>query len=64
VRRQHRAPLVITEPRRAARVEQRIVGAALLIAGVLWSGLAEPQWLGWAGAGVGLAVLVLAPRRG
>jgi ubiquinone biosynthesis protein len=63
VRRLHRAPLVVAEPRRAARLEQLVVGAALLIAGVLWTGLAEPQWLGWAGAGVGLAVLVLAPRR-
>jgi len=64
VRRQHRAPLVVAEPRRAARVEQLVVGAALLIAGVLWSGLAEPEWLGWIGAGLGLAVLVFAPRRG
>jgi ubiquinone biosynthesis protein len=64
VRRQRRAPIVVAEPRRGARVERLVVGAALLIAGVLWSGLAQPQWLGWVGAGVGLAVLVLAPRRG
>jgi len=64
VRRLRRAPLVVAEPRRAARLEPLVVGAALLIAGVLWSGLAEPEWLGWAGAGIGLAVLVLAPRRG
>jgi hypothetical protein len=30
---------------------------------VLWSGLAEPPWLGWTAAGIGLAVLVLAPLR-
>jgi len=64
VRRLHRAPPAGAEPRRMARLEQLVVGAALLIAGVLWSGLAEPEWLGWIGAGVGLAVLVLAPRRG
>ncbi len=63
VRRQHRAHVVVAEPRRMARLEQLVVGAALLIAGVLWSGLAEPAWLGWAAAGIGLVVLVLAPRR-
>jgi hypothetical protein len=63
VKRQRRAPLVVAEPRRVARLEQLVVGAALLIAGVLWTGLAEPQWIGWIGAGIGLAVLVLAPRR-
>jgi hypothetical protein len=63
VKRQRRAPMIVAESRRLARVEQLVVGAALLIAGVLWSGLAEPQWIGWVGAGVGLAVLVLAPRR-
>jgi ubiquinone biosynthesis protein len=63
VRRQHRAPPAGAEPRRMARLEQLVVGAALLIAGVLWSGLAEPPWLGWTAAGIGLAVLVLAPLR-
>jgi ubiquinone biosynthesis protein len=63
-RRRERTPVIIAERRRTARLEQLVVGAALLIAGVLWSGLAEPEWLGWAGAGMGLAVLVLAPRRG
>jgi ubiquinone biosynthesis protein len=63
VKRQRRAPVIVAEPRRGARLEQLVVGAALLIAGVLWSGLAEPQWIGWVGAGIGLAVLVLAPRR-
>jgi hypothetical protein len=64
VKRQRRAPVIVAEPRRGARLEQLIVGAALLIAGVLWSGLASPPWIGWIGAGVGLAVLVFAPRRG
>ena len=58
--RQQRAPL---ERRRQTRLEQLVVGAALLIAGALWTGLAEPMWLGWAGGAVGLAVLVFAPRR-
>ena len=64
VKRQRRAPLVVADTRRGARLEQLVIGAALLIAGVLWSGLAEPQWIGWVGAGIGLAVLVFAPRRG
>jgi ubiquinone biosynthesis protein len=63
VRRLRRAP-VVAESRRGARLEQLVVGAALLIAGVLWSGLASPPWIGWIGAGLGLAVLVFAPRRG
>jgi ubiquinone biosynthesis protein len=64
VRRQQRAPAFATERRRATRLEQLVIGAALLIAGVLWTGLASPAWLGWAGAALGLAVLVFAPRRG
>jgi hypothetical protein len=55
--------VITAEPRRAARLEQLVVGAALLIAGVLWSGLAHPEWIGWVGAGIGLAVLVFAPAR-
>jgi len=49
--------------RRATRLEQLVLGGMLLIAGVLWTGLGEPTWLGWAGAAVGLAVLAFAPRR-
>ena len=64
VRRRERAPAIVIEPRRAVRVERLVVGAVLLIAGVLWSGLAEPAWMGWVGAVLGLAVLALAPRRG
>src|SRR6185503_4974597 len=49
--------------RRATRLEQLVLGGMLLIAGVLWTGLGSPTWLGWAGAAVGLAVLAFAPRR-
>jgi ubiquinone biosynthesis protein len=64
VRRQQRTPVFVTASRRATtRLEALVIGAALLIAGVLWSGLASPAWLGWAGAAVGLVVLVFAPRR-
>jgi ubiquinone biosynthesis protein len=62
VRRRERAPAVVVEPRRGVYVERLVVGAVLLIAGVLWSGLAEPKWLGWAGAALGLLVLVSASR--
>jgi ubiquinone biosynthesis protein len=61
VRRLRRAPVVVE--RRGARLEQLVAGAAILIAGVLWSGLVSPPWIGWIGAGVGLGVLLLAPRR-
>jgi ubiquinone biosynthesis protein len=65
VRRRERTPLVVTEPRPAARLEQLVIGAALLLAGVLWTGLqASPPWIGWAGAAAGLALLLLGPRRG
>jgi len=64
-RRLQRAPVYVTPPRRATtRLDGLISGAALLIAGVLWSGLASPPWLGWAGAAVGLLILMFAPRRG
>jgi ubiquinone biosynthesis protein len=52
------------ERKRATRLEQLVLGGALLIAGVLWTGLAQPAWIGWIGAALGLAVLLLAPRRG
>ena len=64
-RRQQRAPWSADERRRPnARLEQLVIGGALLIAGVLWTGLASPPWLGWAGAVIGLGVLAFAPRRG
>jgi ubiquinone biosynthesis protein len=34
-----------------------LAGAALLIAGTLWAGLAQPTWLGWVGAAAGLVLL-------
>jgi ubiquinone biosynthesis protein len=49
--------------RPAAGVERVLAGAALLIAGVLWSGLAEPEWLGWIGALIGLLMLLSQYRR-
>jgi ubiquinone biosynthesis protein len=61
-RRERAATAALVEARRAVRVERLVIGAALLIAGVLWSGLAEPEWLGWAGAALGLVVLVSAAR--
>jgi ubiquinone biosynthesis protein len=62
-KRRDRAPSA-AEPRRdGGRLERAVIGAGLLIAGVLWSALAVPEWLGWAGAAVGLVVLALAARR-
>jgi hypothetical protein len=47
-------------PRRDAR---SFAGAALLLAGTIWSsGLAEPVALGWVAAGVGLVLLVMGIR--
>ncbi|HEY5568825.1 MAG TPA: ubiquinone biosynthesis regulatory protein kinase UbiB [Gammaproteobacteria bacterium] len=37
-----------------------ITGAALTLSGALWSGVAEPAWIGWLAAGVGLGVLLRA----
>jgi hypothetical protein len=47
---------------RARRLERTIVGVSLLLAGVIWSGLSEPQWIGWVGAAAGLLLLALARR--
>jgi ubiquinone biosynthesis protein len=47
---------------RAPRLERAIAGAALLIAGVVWSGLSEPQWLGWLASAAGLLLLALGRR--
>jgi ubiquinone biosynthesis protein len=57
------APAANEAPRGAGRLEQVVAGAALLIAGVLAIALVTPAWLGWAGAGAGLAVLAFAVRR-
>jgi ubiquinone biosynthesis protein len=47
---------------RAPRLERTIAGAALVIAGVIWSGLSEPQWIGWVASAIGLVLLVLGRR--
>ncbi len=47
---------------RARRLERTIAGASLLVAGVVWSGLSEPQWIGWVASAAGL-LLLLAARR-
>jgi ubiquinone biosynthesis protein len=54
------------ENRAKARREARLfAGAALLVAGTLWSGLAaEPVALGWIAAGAGLVLLVIGVRAG
>jgi ubiquinone biosynthesis protein len=44
--------------RPSARLERVVCGAALLIAGVLWAGLAEPAWIGWIAAVAGLLVMI------
>jgi ubiquinone biosynthesis protein len=53
----NRAVLVPVLQPRELRTERAIAGAALLIAGGLWSALAEPHWLGWAAAALGLVLL-------
>ncbi|HVY65101.1 MAG TPA: ubiquinone biosynthesis regulatory protein kinase UbiB [Gammaproteobacteria bacterium] len=62
--RRQRAPGAQGDRRRATRLEQLVQGGALLIAGVLWTGLGSPTWLGWVAAALGLVVLAFAPRRG
>ena len=64
-RRRQRAPSPQADDKRrgAARLELAVAGAALLIAGVLFGGLANPAWLGWTGAAVGLVLLAFAVRR-
>lgn len=47
---------------RASRLERTIAGASLVIAGTVWSGLSEPQWIGWVASGFGLVLLVLGRR--
>jgi ubiquinone biosynthesis protein len=61
-----RRAVIVASPASAARstrLERTIAGASLVLAGVVWSGLSEPQWIGWVGAAAGLLLLVL-PRRG
>jgi len=47
---------------RGRRLERAIAGASLLLAGVIWSGLSEPQWIGWLASAAGLLLLALARR--
>jgi ubiquinone biosynthesis protein len=49
-------------PRPERRIDRVIAGGALLIAGALWSGLADPEWLGWIGAAAGLVLLFIRRR--
>jgi ubiquinone biosynthesis protein len=56
------SPTVVTPAPGTPRLERAIAGAALLIAGAVWSGLSEPQWLGWLGSAAGLLLLVLGRR--
>ena len=46
----------------APRAAQLATGAALLVAGAVWSGLAEPKAIGWAAAAAGLLTLLVAWR--
>jgi ubiquinone biosynthesis protein len=61
---ERRTSLTVVSPSatRAPRLERTIAGAALLMAGVVWSGLSEPQWLGWLASAAGLLLLVLGRR--
>jgi hypothetical protein len=43
---------------RSARLERVVAGSALLIAGAIWAGVAEPVWVGWVGAAIGLMLLL------
>ena len=66
-RRAHANPLARGDPRapvapRARRLERSIAGASLLLAGVVWSGLSEPQWIGWVGSIAGLLLIALTRR--
>ena len=56
-----RSRLSSPRPVRGARLERLTAGAALLIAGAIWAGSAEPVWVGWAACALGL-VLLLARR--
>src|SRR5690606_40580285 len=45
----------------AARLDRLMAGAALLIAGAIWAGSAEPVWVGWAACAPGLVLLFVRP---
>lgn len=58
--RARKAPL----ERPSARDSRLVAGGVLCIAGTLWAGLyAEPAWIGWAGVGVGAALLLVGAFR-
>ncbi|HEY8520259.1 MAG TPA: ubiquinone biosynthesis regulatory protein kinase UbiB [Gammaproteobacteria bacterium] len=59
-----RPPYRLPVERRAnVRPERTLAAGALLIAGVLWAGLVAPAWVGYVGAGLGVALLFW-PRDG
>jgi ubiquinone biosynthesis protein len=62
-RRRDRVLRAVEQRAERGRVEYAVIGAALLIAGVLWTGLVEPAWLGWTACAFGAGVLVAAARR-
>jgi ubiquinone biosynthesis protein len=63
--RRHHSPVAPhDERRRTTRLEHLVAAGSLLIAGVLWTGFGQPTWVGWVGADVGLAMLLLALWRG
>jgi hypothetical protein len=47
---------------RSTRLERTIAAASLVLAGVVWSGLSEPQWIGWVASAVGIVLLVVKRR--
>ncbi len=59
-----RAPVPRRHAAAASSFRAAIIGAALAVCGVLWLGLAaEPTWMGWATAGVGIVLLMLRSSR-
>jgi ubiquinone biosynthesis protein len=55
--------LAVAERVQSARRTARLfAGGSLLVAGAVWSGLADPAWIGWLAAGAGLVLLLYASR--
>jgi hypothetical protein len=62
IRDEERSALVEAAARRRG-AERLFTGAALLIAGVIWTGLGtQPPWVGWTAAGAGLVLMFLPAR--
>jgi ubiquinone biosynthesis protein len=62
---ERRAAVTVIAPAGATRtrqLERTVAGAALLVSGVVWSGLSEPQWLGWIAAAIGVVLLLFGRR--